>query len=93
MWDDYRKVPTIRYPLYTGIPYIRVHFINDQCAIVGADIYKRLLSSPSSFIFIVSLVLSRMCLLMKFFGSAWYHMGFPDRGPFDLNLVGTLNIM
>ena len=21
-----------------GIPYIRVHFINDQCSIVGADI-------------------------------------------------------
>ena len=34
-----------------------------------------------------------MCLLMKIFGGAWYPMGFPDRGPFDLNLVGTLNII
>ena len=28
-----------------------------------------------------------------FFSGAWYPMGFPDQGPFDLNLVGTLNIM
>ena len=78
-----------------GIPFIRVHFINDQCAIVGADIlnigdYSAL--PPLSF-FGVTLVLSHMCLLMKFFGGAWYPMEFPDRGPFDLNLVGTLNTM
>ena len=36
---------------------------------------------------------THVCLLMKFFGGAWYPMGFPDRGSFDLNLVGTLNIM
>ena len=35
---EYRKVPIIGYHLYMGIPYIRVHFINDQCAIVVADI-------------------------------------------------------
>ena len=36
-----------------GIPYIRVHFINDLCAIVGADILNRedySARSPLSFV-------------------------------------------
>ena len=79
-----------------GIPYIRVHSINDQCTIVGADILNIGDYSAHS---PLSLLLSRwfchtyVCLLMKFFGCAWCPMGFPDRGPFDLNLVGTLKIM
>ena len=78
-----------------SISYIQVHFINDQCVIVEADILNIGDYSARSppFIFVVALVLSHLCLLMKFFGSAWYPMGFPDRGPFDLNLVGTLNIV
>ena len=66
-----------------GIPYIRVHPINDQCAIVGADILNIGDYSARSALSLlgVALVLSHMCLLMKFFGGAWYPMGFPDRGP------------
>ena len=78
-----------------GIPYIRVYSINDQCAIVVADILNigDYLVLALLFHFWVALVLSHVCLLMKFFVGAWYPMGFPDRGPFDLNLVGALNIM
>ena len=49
----YRKVPIIMYPLSMGIPYIRVHFINDQRAIVRADILNigdHSVSSPLSFL-------------------------------------------
>ena len=51
-------------------------------------------SSRSSLSFVWGRVgfVTYVCLLMKFFGGACSSMGFPDRGPFDLNLVGTLNI-
>ena len=79
-----------------GILFIRIHFINDQCAIVVADILNigdYSARSPLSFLGSRWFCHTYVCLLMKFFGGAWYPMGFPDRGPFDLNLVGTLNIM
>ena len=79
-----------------GIPYIRVHSINEQCAIVVADIFNvgdYSACSPLSHFWGRVGFVTYVCLLMKIFGGAWYPMGFPDRGPFDLNLVGTLNIM
>ena len=88
-------MPIIRYPLYVGIPYIRVHFINDQCAIVVADILSigdYSARSPLSFLGSHGFV-THVCLLMKFFGGARYPHGISRSGPFDLNLVGTLNIM
>ena len=78
-----------------GIPYIRVHFINDQCAIFGADILNigdYSARSPLSFLgsrWFCHIYVSTY----EIFWWSRYHMGFPDRGPFDLNLVGTLNIM
>ena len=66
-----------------GIPYIRVHFINDQYTIVVADILNigdYSARSPLSFLG-STLVLSHMCLLMKFFGGAWYPHGISRSGP------------
>ena len=61
----YRKVPIIGYPLYMGIPYIRVHFINDQCAIVGADILNiEDYSARSPLSFLVSRWFCHICVYL-----------------------------
>ena len=88
-------VSLIHGPCNMDIPYIRMHFINDQCAIVGADILDiGDCSARSHLSFLIHFgFVTHRCLLMKFFSGAWYPMGFPDRGPFNSNLVGTLNIM
>ena len=53
-----RKVPIIMYPLYMDIPYIRVNFINAQCAIVVADILN--IGDYSA------------CFPLSFLGSRWF---------------------
>ena len=69
------------YPLYMVVPYIRVHFINDHYVKVVADILNitqlALLFHFSGRIGFVT----HMCLLMKFFGGAWYPHGISRSWP------------
>ena len=86
---DYRKASIIRYPLCVGIPYIRVHFINDQCAIVVANILNigdYSVRSPLSFLGSLWFYHTYMCLLTKFLGSAWYPHGIYRSGPIRFEL-------
>ena len=60
-----------------GIPCIRHIFFDEQCAIVVADILNigdYSARSPLSFLGRFGFV-TQMCLLMKFFGGAWYPIG------------------